>query len=533
MALSGLQVLLAVIAVIFFVTSLIFYVKTNRGAVSLVLLFIGTLTLRLFYASLDPFLNEWDEQVHALVAKNMLDHPLVPTLFETPAFDYVKGNWIEEHIWLHKQPLFLWQISLSYKIFGLSELSTRLPSIILSSLIVFFIYRIGKISINQRAGFIGAFLYAAGYYSLELIVDRFPTDHNDISFLFYITASFWAWTEYSISQKLRWVFIIGIFSGMAVLVKWLTGLLVFSGWGVSIFAQKETRAKLSSYFHLALAFAVALLVFLPWQLYIINEFPTESALNYRFNTLHFSQVIEGHGGDSLFYFHNLRTIYGGGQLVPFLIIISVIVFLYRIKSNLLRIAFTAFISVVYLFFTLAATKMVSFCYIVSPFIFLSLGAVIDGLIEWISSKLNRPLIVRGIFAIVVLLLAVACFDPGRFAEKHLEWRNDQKGFYAEYYKDIKIIKSLDLPDNTLLLNCKGFQNIAAMFYNDLTAYSRLATADELIMAKQKGYNIVVFDNHQLPAFYYTDPAIHIIDLNYYRTEQITRMHGDLGRRSLH
>lgn len=517
MSFSDSQILLAIAACLFSFASLMVYGWKKNVSVSLLILLAGALCLRFFYASLDPFLNEWDEQVHALVAKNMLDHPFAPTLYDPPALDYHVGNWIEEHIWLHKQPLFLWQITLSYKLFGLSELSTRLPSIILSSLALFFIYRIGKLSVNERTGFIGAFLFAVGYYSLELIINRFPTDHNDISFHFYVTASIWAWTEYRVSGKLKWLLMIGLFSGMAVLVKWLTGLLVFAGWGISVIFQKESRGKLASYLRIAVAFAVSLAVFLPWQLYIMHRYPTESAINYKFNTLHFTEVIEGHGGDALYYFHNLRTLYGGGQLVPFLIIIAVVFFLYKVKDRAMRIAFATFITIIYLFFTLAATKMVSFCYVISPFIFISFGAVTDSAFKWINNKLNRPLMLRALFIIILLALGIAFFDPGRFSEKHIAWRKGNNSHYPEYYKDITIIKSLDhFPPNTLLLNCKAFQHIAAMFYNDLTAYARLATPEELAMLKKKGYKIVVFDNGKLPGYYLNDPSIQLINLNYYR-----------------
>ena len=39
--------------------------------VSFVLLLVGGLGLRLLAARLDPYLNLWDEQFHALVAKNL------------------------------------------------------------------------------------------------------------------------------------------------------------------------------------------------------------------------------------------------------------------------------------------------------------------------------------------------------------------------------------------------------------------------------------------------------------------------------
>lgn len=91
-----------------------FYFKKNINF-SLILLILGGISLRLFAVYLDPFLNIWDERFHALVAKNMIDNPLEPMLFKNPVLPYNYENWTSNHIWLHKQPLFLWQISFFLK----------------------------------------------------------------------------------------------------------------------------------------------------------------------------------------------------------------------------------------------------------------------------------------------------------------------------------------------------------------------------------------------------------------------------------
>jgi 4-amino-4-deoxy-L-arabinose transferase len=55
------------------------------------------------------------------------------------------------------------------------------------------------------------------YYPLELVAGRYSTDHNDLSFLFYVTASIWAWFEYQHTQNKYYLVLIGLFSGCAVL----------------------------------------------------------------------------------------------------------------------------------------------------------------------------------------------------------------------------------------------------------------------------------------------------------------------------
>ena len=111
--------------------------QRQRHGWALFTLTLGGLCLYLTAAHIYPFLNLWDEQYHALVAKNCMSHPFRPTLYEdavVPGHDY--GNWICADIWLHKQPLFLWQIALSFKLFGVSLFALRLPSVLMCTLLI-------------------------------------------------------------------------------------------------------------------------------------------------------------------------------------------------------------------------------------------------------------------------------------------------------------------------------------------------------------------------------------------------------------
>lgn len=520
--LSTYQQLLAASGIALIISSLLIFFLSKRASLAVLLLLCGAMLVRLFYAGLDPFLNVWDEQYHALVAKNMLLHPFVPTLYENPVLPYFAGNWVGEHVWLHKQPLFLWQIAISYKMFGVSELAARIPSVIMSGLVVCLIYRMGKISLNERAGFFAAFFYTAAYYSLDLITGRVPTDHNDIAFHFYIAASIWSWMEYSVSRKWKWIVLAGLFSGCAVLVKWLTGLLIFSGWGISIITDPSSRKNVRSYLHIAAAFIIALAVFVPWQLYIIHAFPAESAASYAQNAMHLTSVVEEHGGDALFYFHNLRTLYGNGQLVPWLIIAMLIFFMCRIKSRPVRAAFITFVAIVYLFFSLAATKMVSFCYIVSPFVFLAFGNAADALIVFLQSKLKPAWITRALTILVAAGVAFFCFDSGRFKRQYMTKGNDYDAYFSDYQKDIEVLKKLHeiLPPGVVVMNLKKGQNISAMFYNDCIAYDRVPTEQEIALVREAGYTIAIFDNGMLPKYITDDPLIIKLGLDYYRKKAI-------------
>lgn len=168
---DSLQITLLLVAGIAFLASLFFQVRKRENLAIALLVLTGILVFS-FSALLDPFLNMWDERFHALVAKNLMNHPLLPTLYDYPIVNMAYDRWDRYHIWLHKQPLFLWQISLSFMIFGVSEFSLRIRDIILGAILIFITYRSGKLLINQRVGYLAGVLIISTFYILELISGR-------------------------------------------------------------------------------------------------------------------------------------------------------------------------------------------------------------------------------------------------------------------------------------------------------------------------------------------------------------------------
>ena len=117
---------------------------------ALTLLFLTAFILRLSFSGAELFLHDWDERFHALVARNMMEHPFTPMLIKQPFAPYDPNLWCCNHIWIHKQPLFLWQMAFSMNIFGVNELALRLPSILSGSLAVLLTARIGLLMTGKR-----------------------------------------------------------------------------------------------------------------------------------------------------------------------------------------------------------------------------------------------------------------------------------------------------------------------------------------------------------------------------------------------
>lgn len=150
------------------------------------------LLIRLFYAQTDTFLHTWDESFHALVASNLIDNPLIPRLHTENLFKGEHYSWTSSYIWLHKPPLFLWQMMLFIDQFGASPFVIRLPSIIMHVLSVFIIYRIANLlGLSVYGRLIAIFLFAISRYNIEMAVGVIGMDHNDVSFGFYFLIAYW------------------------------------------------------------------------------------------------------------------------------------------------------------------------------------------------------------------------------------------------------------------------------------------------------------------------------------------------------
>ena len=516
---SNEQIVVFSIGILLLVNSYFFFFKGQKTW-GLLLLMFGTLSLGFFMAMLDPFLFHWDEQYHALVAKNMAINPLKPVLIQHSLRDLDYHIWTDNHIWLHKQPLFLWQMALSITLFGTNEIAVRLPSIIMHAIVPLFIYRMGKIAVNANVGYYGALFFAVASFPLELISGYYATDHNDVAFLFYVCASCWAWFEYQKSKQLHWVVLIGIFSGAAILVKWLAGLLVFALWPAA-----ETLARLPKFSPwqtlrpMLLALSMCCLVAIPWQVYIHIQFPEEATHEYAMMHEHFTKAIEGHDGDMWFHLdRGLKKIYGAGQAVGWLLLIGFVTLLFRANSLLFSTAIGVAVVGVYGFYTMAATKMIGFPLIVAPFLFLGLGALTDGVFAFLrqysAALVHRVLQFGACFAICFLLLDLHLIHQHR-ALAYKGQPNEYRIKKTEERKLAHYIDSILPPKPHVVFNAGLMPGgyITFLFFTNHLAFGGLLTPEDVIKAKMKypDFPIAIIDQGQpLPSFVLHDSDILVI-----------------------
>ncbi len=490
----------------------IFNFLREREKWGLAFLFLGALCLRLLMISFDPYLHDWDERFHALVAKHIMENPFVPMLRQHPVIAYDYTAWCCNHIWVHKQPLFMWQMAASMKLFGINEFAMRLPSALLGAIAPLMIYRIGVLWLaDKKVAYLGALFFALSYYQLELTSGYFSLGHNDLVYGFYVLASIWAYVEYRTRPGKPWVWqlLLGLFVGCAVLNKWLTGLLVFAGWGSMLLVNAEERTHWANWLHMGLALLVAVVVFLPWQIYTANAFPVETAWEQQFNIMHITQPLDGHTGNAWFHVR-FMTIHYGIWLLPFMAIGAAVLLAKGWLKRPFTLEMLVMFVLVYVFFSQVATKMPAFTFVVAPIGFLLVAFGINQVSKGLGHMVpSRSGLVLAIVAIPIVLLGFRPWDIVAYRSDDNQERNN-KIHNTEIYKEV----GDELTSDYLVFNCKSFEDVEMMFYTDLNAHHWWPSEQVLDSLLDAGHKIAIFKSHGnqgLPANVANHPRLLIIN----------------------
>lgn len=451
----------------------------------------------LFAVTLDPYLHLWDEQYHAVVAKKMVGHPFQPMLYTDPVHPFDYTNWTGNHIWLHKQPLFLWQIAGSIALFGETTFAVRFPGVVMHVIQAYFIYRMGRILVSPTVGIFASLLSSFAFYPLALMGGFYPTDQNDVAFLFYFTGSIWSFFEYQQTKNKGYLILIGVMCGGAVLVKWLMGTLIFVVWLLYLLIYRTFKnLDRKDWGSFITAGTIATLIFLPWQIYVHLLFPKESKYEHALNQKHLFDPIEHHQGDWTFHFDQaFGDIYGTGTLIAILAIIGLTSLFISIENKKNRFVLFSALIFIYGIYTFAATKMISFTIIALPFIMLGIATFLYQVIrKRLEQESIRPY--SWILIIVILpLLFISFMRIQKFDEKDYY---SNSGFESISYRmtDQENIKKLGQDfshEETWVFfmadKKSPYAHITGLFYTPFTFYDGVPSANEIQHIIKKGYKI--------------------------------------------
>ncbi len=461
---------LIVFAVAVYLLSFFAYKKENTK-LALILVVFGGLLLRMATAS-DPYLHNWDERYHALVAKHLANHFLLPTLYDHPVLRNNYQSWTTSHIWVHKQPLPLWAMALGIKVFGTNEIAIRIPSVILSTLAIYLTYLIClTLFKSQRMALCAAFLHSINGLIIEITGGRVATDHVDLFFLFFVELGVFFSVRYMSKRSLVSCLFIGTSMGLAILCKWMPALIILPVWTVLGF----DRTKFKEYMiHTLVIVLSCVCIFLPWQLYIHAHFPQESKWEAGFNLKHLTEVLDGQTGGPLYYLEKAMS-----TAHEFILLILAWLFyrLLLVKPDRRILALMVWIILPVLFFSMAKTKMQAYTLFIFPAVFIVVAFFLDALARYKSdNKVKTGLVWFVVFAGFVL--------PVRYAIERIKPFEPREKDKTAMTIEKKELNKKNLSANTILFNDSN--SIETMFYTHFTSYPQKPNETERDTIQKQG-----------------------------------------------
>ncbi len=172
-------------------------------------LILGLLLLSLslyFFTANHWSLQDADESFYASIAREMVQD----------------GDWLTLHYngvpFFHKPPLVFWLVAISYKIFGVNEVSARLPIIILAIMSILLIYLLAwELFHDFYTSFFSSLILLTTYHFLHighLVMTDVPT-------IFFILLGLYGLIRSSVKKE--WAALYGLGLGLAILSKGVLG----------------------------------------------------------------------------------------------------------------------------------------------------------------------------------------------------------------------------------------------------------------------------------------------------------------------
>ena len=316
-----------------------------------------------------PYISQWDEAYHALVAKNLTAHPLEPTLYEEKVLPADDRDWTKAGVWLHKPPLPLWLMAAGIAAFGENELSFRLPSVMLDTLSILLIYLLALELFgpsSRLAGLIAAALYAVNPLMIRLVSGRIPDDTPHVVNAFFITGTTFLFVVSARKNSRAYAAAAGLSLGLGTLCMSAVALLGLAAPLPLLLSHRGVRGSARLLAVAALPFAVAAL---PWPLYCLSRWPDlwrhESALHVN----HLFTALEGHAHAWWWYLKILPVQYGGSAVLVGAFGAAVLVYAVREAARRRDAGLSAALCwtlIPYIFFSLIATKLYAYVAVAVP-----------------------------------------------------------------------------------------------------------------------------------------------------------------------
>ena len=362
-------------------------------------LIILLLIIPLYFLSVDHYsLNDADESLYASISRQMIESSnwLTPQVNENPFF--------------HKTPLVFWMSAISFKILGVSELSARLPVIILAIACIFLVYFLSlELYAKQRYAYFSClvFLLSFQFISFGHIMMM------DVPAVFFALLAVYGLVRSQRNNK--WAFLYGIGMGLAVLSKGMLGLtVIICLLPYFIFSRKSDYFK-NWYFWSGIILGIC--IFLPWYMYEIKIYGND------FIKIHFGEQIFKRSFSQMHPSGGLGFLFYPTQILvnffPWSILFIFAFFrdLKHFTQNPQNTLLVSWIVSYFLIITLMQTKLAHYCLPLYPFMAISVGKFLGEAYEEEKfaksfKAINKILF---IFSSALILFAVYILKKPEFA----------------------------------------------------------------------------------------------------------------------
>lgn len=447
------------------------------------LLFLGVVLLLSFGLKLNHLghrsFGSIDEGCHALVAKNLLKHPLKPTLIDVPYLFFAETGWSQNHVWLHKPILPLWQIAISYFLFGINTFALRFPSALLSTLAVLLTYLIGKQLLTRRAAGIAASIQAFSWFIMRVTHGYQFSDAIDISLLFYCELGIYGVIRTVKTGQWRFVLLAGCGQGLAFLSKTYPAFIVtgvaLAGWLAPYLALARREDCHVRARHIFGILITTLFIAGPWMLYTAVQYPTEFKIEHDYIFKHLTEDVEKWGAPWYKVFLYNIEIYNFFIIPVTVAVCCAVPRLFRQKKIGLCLLYSWGFGVL-VPFLIATTKTPSATLIGVPALLLILG---DFVARTIERKPDEGLWRRRIRIAWTTLFLILFLSEGVDA-----WWCTHENRNDKTFAEIAAFAQTHLPKNAVLLTeaqppeqTSDFTHLRIMFRTDRTAHAYFSEFD--------------------------------------------------------
>jgi 4-amino-4-deoxy-L-arabinose transferase-like glycosyltransferase len=418
--------------------------KEHYGLVLIVAIAAVSLLHNLSRGSLPPF----DDTTYALISKTILK-----------TGDWITMRWLDiPYFFSGKPPLNFWLTALFYKMFGISEFSSRLSTAIHGIAGIAVTYFIGALYSRRVGVTAAAFLLSFPDYfrlSQSAMLEVPLTVHMSLSLLLYLLACR--------NHKIKYYCLAGMSCGLAIMTKSQVGIAPLLVIGIFHLMERHPETLLTK--HFGVVVASGLTVALPWHLWEYLLHGEKFVTSYLFGTATQTTdvLLAAQRSSPIFY---LQVLYTNDPIHLFVFIASlpllVALAVRKSRESLLLLIYILFLFVLFSSFN---TRMPWYITPAFPAIAVSSALLLSRLQE--KDKFGR---------IVSLVLAGAFLVQMGFLWKqdHLHLRGD-----PDLKQIVLDFRSKSSPDDVLF--CYGFGEPVntGPFYGDRKVVFLTSSKDDL------------------------------------------------------